>query len=173
MSLFVAGNATAVCNPNMAESTPTARFHNNADGTMVDTKTGLVWRRCPLDYILGDGGTPADMTDDSCTVGGTPLNNWSNALVAANILIYPSGSLAGVWRLPNANEMSSIIERRCTPETNEVVFPNTPSAIFWTSTTDADDNSLAWHVDFSANGRVSNSGAKNVLRNAYAVRGGP
>lgn len=34
------------CNSNIPESTPTSRFTDNGNGTVTDTKTGIMWKRC-------------------------------------------------------------------------------------------------------------------------------
>jgi len=178
MTVFAAGHAMAACNTNMAESTPTSRFFNNGDGTVIDSKTGLMWRRCPIDYGLDNNGTPDDMTDDACTPnGGAPLTySWGGALNEASNLVYPVGS-HNDWRLASIKELSTIIERQCdSPATNAVVFPNTPSARFWSSSPDADSGGVAWYVDFADSGRVNNDdtlGLKSVTYHAYVVRGGP
>jgi len=178
LMLIVIGNATAGCNTSMTSSTPAARFYNSGDGTVIDTITGLMWRRCPIGYSFNDNGTPDDMTDDACTaiLGGAPLNDWSGSLTVASTLSYPPAVPFTDWRLPNIKELSSIIERQCNnPATNRVVFPNTPSTKFWSSTPDADDGNIAWYVDF-AEGHINNDnviGFKTSNYNAYVVRLGP
>ena len=44
------------------------------------------------------------------------------------------------WRLPNKNELASLLYNN---------FPNTPSANFWSSSTDVSSTSSAWYVDFT------------------------
>jgi len=41
------GHAQQVCNSNLAETAPESRFQLS-DGEALDTKTGLIWKRCAL-----------------------------------------------------------------------------------------------------------------------------
>ena len=66
-----------------------------------------------------------------------------------------AGCTAGssLWRLPNKNELASLIERRCyAPAINARFFPNTPSSWFWSSSPNAYDSDNAWFVDLSHGG---------------------
>ena len=70
------------------------RFTDNGDGTVTDNLTALIW-----------------LKNANCF--GTRL--WATALSDANALASGScglsdGSIAGAWRLPNANEMHSLID---------------------------------------------------------------
>ena len=73
---------------------PDPRFTDNGDGTVTDNLTGLAW-----------------LKEANCF--GT--DNWSNALIEANQLATGScsltdGSSAGDWRLPNVNELLSLVD---------------------------------------------------------------
>jgi hypothetical protein len=143
----------ATCNPQIPETTPTSRFINLQNGTVLDTRTGLQWQRCPFGYSFDDNGTPADMTDDTCTVTGNTFTTWDFAL--SDQALYAGET---DWRIPNVKELGSIVERSCTlPAINEVVFPNTPiGSTFWTAsheTYNGVDFSNVWLVDFTT-GRV-------------------
>ena len=145
--------AQATCNPLIPETTPTSRFVNLLNGTVLDTRTGLQWERCPFNYIFDDNGTPTDMSDDTCTIIGTALTSWGEALSDQTLYAGETD-----WRIPNVKELDSIIEKGCTlPAINEVVFPDTPiGSVFWTSsheTNNGVDFSYVWLVDFST-GRV-------------------
>ncbi len=125
---------------------PYPRLRDNADGTLTDTLTGLVWLR-----------------QASCLSG-----TWSGAVAAVRGLAsgqcgLTDGSAAGAWRMPNRKEMASLADRGLN---NQADFFDTawtsadagvPSAAavfdqfvafqyYWTSTTDAADTSLAWTV---------------------------
>ena len=124
--------ATTLCaagNPNttsLLESTPTSAFVNVAP-LASHNLTGLMWKTCPEGMV--SAGT-------SCS--GTPVAlDWKGALEAATR--DTTGAYAD-WRLPNIKELLSIVEY-CgySPAINQVVFPNTPSTQFWSSTTDVDD----------------------------------
>lgn len=70
------------------------RFTDNSDGTVADNLTGLIW-----------------LQDASCFGNQT----WASALSSANILASGScsltdGSAAGDWRLPNLNELHSLVD---------------------------------------------------------------
>ncbi len=54
------------------------------------------------------------------------------------------------WRVPNKNELASILENNCErPAINLEVFPSTPSAYYWSSTPFAALTNLAWSVHFN------------------------
>lgn len=133
--------ASSLCagseNTAITATTPSADFSDNGDGTVTHHTTGLIWQRCSL-------GQSWDGTD--CTGSATAFN-WQQALAAAT-----QHTLAGFsdWRLPNKNELASIVEYRCyQPAINNQQFPNTTSAWYWSSSPLAYGSGLACYVDFS------------------------
>ena len=97
------------------------RYVANGD-VVFDTVTGLVWRRCSEGQVW---------TGSSCS-GREILFSWQGALERAK-----SAALGGTpWRLPNAKELSSIVDdsKSLPMAIDEAAFPNTPSSLFWTST---------------------------------------
>lgn len=128
-------------------TTPTADFSDNGNGTVTHTATGLVWMRCSLGQSW-DGTT--------CT-GSASTYNWQEALAAAHNLNSDAGYAGhNDWRLPNKNELASIVEARCWfPTINAAIFPNTPSfGLFWSSSPRADNANEAWYVNFGIGGHV-------------------
>ncbi len=140
--LLLAANvqASSLCagseNTAITATTPSADFSDNGDGTVTHHTTGLIWQRCSL-------GQSWDGTD--CT--GTATNfTWAEALAAG-----AQNTLGGfsVWRLPNKNELASIVEYRCAdPAINNQAFPNTTSDWYWSSSPNARNSDSAWHVNF-------------------------
>ena len=113
----------------------TQRFVDGLDGTVTDTETSLVWQRCPVGYVLNDGGTSDELGDDVCVPDTTTQMHWQVALTVAD-----GHSFAGEtdWRLPNVKELDSLTELDCIgPAIAPGLFPDTPRDRFWTSTPDA------------------------------------
>ena len=126
-------------------TTPTADFVLHGDGTVTHTRTGLMWMRC---------GLGQSWTGSGCD-GSANGYTWRNALNAAQDVNH-TGGFAGHtdWRLPNKNELESIVEERCwSPAINAAVFPNTPNSWYWSSSPYAVSSVNAWNVSFN-NGRV-------------------
>ncbi len=132
--------------------TPSDRFAFKADGRIViDRRTGLEWMRCSR----GQTWTMPEV-DGQPYCGGEALlyQSWGDALESALVFnlmnAFPSsGSDYGTgWRLPNKNELESIVERSCfDPAINAALFPNTPSTYFWTSSPYARNPSEVWVVN--------------------------
>ena len=113
-------------------------FTDNFDNTVTDSSTGLIWQQ----------STPPDLNPP--TVGSRMY--WSEAILYCNTL-----SLGGkTWRLPNINEMRTIVNYSNDPPINAVfslsnLFRDVP---WWTSTTTAHDSTYAW-IYFFSDGQTS------------------
>lgn len=69
----------------------------------------------------------------------------------------------GKWRLPTRQELEVLVMPHLKPTIENYLFPNTPSACFWTSSTgDSLAGYYAWYVDFS-NG-VSDTASKEYKK---------
>jgi hypothetical protein len=106
----------------------TGNLVDNGDGTVTDTATGLMWQQ------LESG-----------------MMTWAAALDHCETL-----SLAGYgdWRLPNINELYSIVHHKLEPDEgvpliDSTFFPNAGAAPYWSSTTFVNYTDKAWKVDFS------------------------
>ena len=147
-------------NPNffVEESTPTAAFTDNHDGTVTHALTGLMWKRC------AEG-----LTTTACA-GSVTTMTWAQALAAAK-----DSTFAGYsdWRLPNIKELDSIVET-CgySPSINQTLFPATPAGDFWSATSDISATGSALLVSFVHGGAISNSPTPppGVKTNVYPVR---
>ncbi len=124
----------------------------NGDGTVTDTNTGLIWE------IKTDDGGPRDM-DNAYT--------WQEALAYCENLLHADHD---DWRLPNRNELQSIIDYNRYGPSLDPVFPFIRPSSNWSSDTNADTPSNAWIVNFY-NGDVSTIGKDNECY-VHAVRGG-
>lgn len=120
------------------------RFTDNTDGTVIDNLTGLIW-----------------LKNANCF--GT--RTWTQALSNANDLANGScslsdGSSVGDWRLPNINELRSLIARQyysptlsnatgTAKWTEGDAFSGVQSSDYWSSTSKALDTNNAWYVGLS------------------------
>ena len=101
---------------------PGTRFSDNGNGTVTDHLTGLVWLR---------------------NAGCFSPSGWAAALSAANQLAsgacgLSDGSSAGQWRMPNVNELESLVDvahaNPALPAAHPFLNVNLGSA-YWSSTT--------------------------------------
>ena len=131
-------------------------FTHNGDGTVTDNLTGLIW-----------------LKNANCFGSRT----WTDALSDANGLASGScgltdGSSAGDWRLPNVNELSSLVDRAQTGPALPAGHPFTgvQSNDYWSSTTYAPSASYAWYV--SLHYGYVNLDVKTDTHYVWPVRGG-
>ena len=113
-----------------------APFTDNGDGTVKDNATGLVWQKCTFGRTYSSG---------ICSGTASSLN-WSTAITSCNGL-----SLAGkTWRLPNRNELLSIVDYTRTDVAIDIsVFDVNTNSFYWSSTTASNYSYSAWYVSFS------------------------
>ncbi len=117
---------------------PTPRFAVGAGGTLKDGLTGLAW--------APNAGTPA--------VGQLPAGpmHWEQALIYVDYLNMIGFLGQRDWRLPNANELLSILDMGASDQEAWLVscgFRNISATSYWTSTTTADNTKAAWHVNLT------------------------
>jgi hypothetical protein len=123
-------------------TTPSRQFTINNNGTVTDTKSGLMRKRCSEGYAWN--GT-------ACRGSGAKFT-WREALQRAQT--HNGTGFAGFkdWRLPNVKELFSIVEKQCdAPTINLAIFPNTDSNMtFWSSSPYFYRNDGAGNVDTGA-----------------------
>ncbi|GAB4090822.1 IPTL-CTERM sorting domain-containing protein [Hydrogenophaga soli] len=139
-----------------------ASYTVNADGTVTDTTTGLVWDQCAY-----------GLSGSACATGSAFFGSWPSALAqvsAANTAGYKGFN---DWRVPNKTELESIVKRDVhSPAIDTTAFPNTATSnFFWTSTTYAPNPAYAWYIYFyDGDTFVHHKANNNFVR---LVRGGP
>jgi hypothetical protein len=160
---------------------PSPRFTDNKDGTVFDNLTGLLW--------LKDAGC----TDTAGGIArGSGLLDWPAALTWSNNLAngkcgLSDNSVAGDWRLPNINELRSLVDySRHDPDLpGGHPFSNVHSIWYWSSTSNPVYTGGAFTVGMSrgsihvtgkvrpavSGSRVENKADSNL--GVWPVRGGP
>lgn len=161
-SLLPLTSLAQMCNSNALMTTPVSRFIDNGDGVLIDTKTHLMWQKCV------DG-----KTGSSCETGTTQTYSWQTAFQRVESLNNTTGFAGFVdWRLPNAKELLSIMERSCmAPAINLQLFPNVTADVadVWSSTpyfAPGNFNDRALVAGFSGLGGIS----ENMKTYSRAIR---
>jgi hypothetical protein len=145
----------------ISDPTPRAlQYVDNGDFTVTDTLRGLVWQQCSSGQI------------NDATCSGSPTSyNWANAIANCENL-----TLAGFtdWRLPNINELSSIIDYTSTTLKNQVYFPGSSgNGGYWSSTTFSTSPSYAWYVGLADGAITGGQNKTTVSHHVRCVRGSP
>jgi len=131
-------------------------YADNGDGTVTDTRTGLIWQRCAV----------GQMWNGISCVGKTSVHKQKQALA---LRVYFAGR--SDWRLPTIDELKSIIEQNeAEPAINMAAFPNTPSSFFWSSTKNPGNTSDLLYAYFG-NGTIYANGSLKDSHRFRLVRG--
>lgn len=138
-------------------SWPNARFADNSNGTVTDNLTGLIWLK---------------------NANGFGKRTWAQALADCETLNtgekgLSDGSVEGDWRLPNVNELGSLID--CS-QFDPALFAGHPfsavqSAFYWSSTT-YPNTAENWAFGVFLSAGVSGLGGKTDIWFVWPVRGG-
>ena len=136
---------------------PVPRFKDNGDGTVTDKVTGLIW-----------------LKNANCF--GYKL--WLDALNTASTLAngacgLADGSKSGDWRLPNRNELMSIIDNSKVAPALQLGHPfvNVLNDTYWTSSTFTGNTATAWYLTLS-NGFSNYYSKTNGYYYTWPVRAG-
>jgi len=156
--LLVSGVAQAQCNFFTG-------WADNKDGTVTDTRNGLIWKRCAEGFEFSNG---------TCTGAGRKAN-WEDAVSLAKQSHFLDKS---DWRLPTKNEFEFVLGTydNCVKNKNgeyaasKAIAPDGNISWppkFWSSSPYVSNSSYAWNVNFS-NGDVDSG--FNPRSNSYYVR---
>lgn len=123
-------------------TTPTSRFHDNNNGTVTDTKTQLMWKKC-------SEGQMWDEISNTCS-NGNHYYTWGLALNMAKTANSEFFANYTDWRMPNLTELHSIVERQCYgPAINLTIFPNVSDYYSsWSSSVNSSDASKVSYIYF-------------------------
>lgn len=135
---------------------PSPRFTDNSDGTVADNLTGLIWLK-------------------NANLFGEQI--WGEALAKAHNLAsgncgLTDGSKIGDWRLPNINELQSLLDLSNSSGPALPVghpFTNLQAANYWSSTSVAAFPALAWYTAMAVGPPVFD--LKFNLMRMWPVRG--
>ncbi|NQZ89626.1 MAG: DUF1566 domain-containing protein [Colwellia sp.] len=163
--IFVNFNSIAAdCSSYLDRYVPTSRFVIHHNGTFTDKVTGLMWSRCFAGMIW---------VNDKCE-GDWLESNLEESIKQANHSVY-----AGFtdWRIPNTNEILTIIEYSCYPAVNDDLIkflPPTTHIQVWTNTFVDDEATWgvgAYMVSLNYGAGLNEWGATSEMFSLH-VRGG-
>ncbi|MBN1382057.1 MAG: DUF1566 domain-containing protein [Deltaproteobacteria bacterium] len=138
----------AVRGPKLEDAT--GKFTDNGDGTVTDTKTGLMWQQATA---------PGSYT-------------WKEALKYAETLVWADYD---DWRLPTIKELASIVSNDHSPVIDPSFFPDTKASNYWSSTSFPQihyESPQAWYVEFDWSRVNVDEGFKNGRYYVRTVRAG-
>jgi hypothetical protein len=139
---------------------PAQRFTDNENGTVSDNLTGLIWLQDAGCTDTAGGISRADgMLDWQAAL------SWSNSLSSGTCGLNDN-SAPGDWRLPNINELRSLIDYSSHDPalTGEHPFTNVQPVWYWSSTTNPVYTSGAYNVGLSR-------GSIHVNKKLYSAPG--
>ncbi len=143
------------------------QYIDSRDGTIIDTKNGLMWKRC------SEG-----LSGMNCEEGNVKKHRWFDANRLKNIRYTDYTD----WRLPTIDELKTLVYcstgvnkdiRTCNkdsekPTINQQAFPNT-DFFYWSESMTGTNLEFVWHVNFDSGLSDINFLARAPVAN-FAVR---
>lgn len=143
-------------------------FRDNGDGTVSDLDTGLMWEKkvgslsddsffCPRDPKCGNVHNVNNryrwaLRDNDKAPDGPAFTDF---LATLNRDLSKNGDeITGCfanhcdWRLPNIDELKTIVDHRTRYPSIDAIFGPTRSDAYWSATTQAEDQRFAWGMLF-------------------------
>ncbi len=137
---FSSSLAAQQCYQEVATSDDTDRFVINIDGTVSDSKTGLMWQRCNYGQVYNSETNRCD--------GDTQPLKWQASLQGA---FNDTTADYNDWQVPSIKELASIVDHRCTePSINAGIFLATQSQNYWSNTSGISNMNSAWVYQFAS-----------------------
>ena len=116
-----------------------SRYQDNADGTVTDLETNLMWAKCSSGLAY----------DAGICQGGSSSANWKDALETAG-----ASDLAGYddWRLPNAKELQTLsaLAADGSSGVNAVITLGNDDNYLHSSTPDPENDGNSYRLDLSS-----------------------
>ena len=128
-------------------SSPSSRFVDNADGTVTDKESKLMWLRCSAGQAWKSEAGRCD--------GEVDRLSWAGAQSLAVDVNRRGSFFFNDWRVPQLRELATIAERGCAnPRVNLSVFPGTEASRYWTVTSrpGTHDEGFAYALSFGDEG---------------------
>jgi Protein of unknown function (DUF1566) len=127
------------------------KFIDNKNGTITYQTTGLTWQRCSVGQIWTgttcEGDAKEFTWDDATklTSNFAGYNDWRVPTIdELKTLVHCSNGLPKTWN----DTGDSCVGNYDTPVIANEAFPNTPRDKFWSSSSNSNQSSSAWRVDF-------------------------
>ncbi|MCW5212417.1 DUF1566 domain-containing protein [Desulfobulbus sp. TB] len=125
------------------------QYIDHGNGTITDTKTGLMWKRC------SEG-----LSGVNCEEGKVERYTWDEAVKRFKYVEYAGYS---DWRLPTIDELKTLVycskgmnkkngwcnNESKKPTINQQAFQNTKKLPYWSGSPNAGYSDYAWYVLFS------------------------
>ncbi len=130
---------------------PNPRFNDNGNGTVTDNLTRLVWMK-DTNCLDAVGVVKRNRSTDYSVLKFTDTLKWVGAL-STGVCGLADGSRGGDWRLPNRQEMQSLLDysRFKPPLPSGHPFANIRPMGSWTSTAlDCDSTGVIWFIHLDA-----------------------
>ncbi len=150
------------CVSSIPQANPDGVYIQSGDGTVTDTRTGLMWKQCLEGY---EG-------DQCATPNGTAAFSWQGALDHA---VQHTFAGHADWRVPDIKELRSLVEEcKVTPAINNGVFKGSLYEMAWSGSPHAGAGSdMAWAIYFYTGfsmkkNRTTDSIAVRLVRGGYS-----
>jgi hypothetical protein len=141
---------------------PLERFADNGDGTVTDNFTGLVWLEIADCFAFNPPPWEIALDIAKLLPGG---------FLGSSICGLVDGSSQGDWRVPNVNELLSLVDFGSTDLPDDHPFTGDISKYYWTSTTFALPPDTPMNLVFPCKLASNGYGQDNLNRfnEAYVV----